>query len=67
MRFDGIGNHLRAAQTDFFLHRVDDVKRIGECDIIYFQQACEYDTPVMGKIRVFMRDHVAAAVAEGVG
>lgn len=26
-----------------------------------------YETPVMAKIRAFMRDHVAAAVAEGVG
>jgi len=26
-----------------------------------------YDTPLMAKIRVFMRDHVAAAVAEGAG
>jgi antitoxin CptB len=26
-----------------------------------------HDTPVMGKIRAFMRDHVAAAVAEGAG
>ena len=25
----------------------------------------EYETPVMAKIRDFMRDHVAAAVAEG--
>lgn len=27
----------------------------------------EHDTTVMAKIRVFMRDHVAAAVAEGAG
>ncbi|HEY0104083.1 MAG TPA: succinate dehydrogenase assembly factor 2 [Brevundimonas sp.] len=27
----------------------------------------EYETPVMTKIRGFMRDHVAAAVAEGAG
>ncbi|KQY75561.1 succinate dehydrogenase assembly factor 2 [Brevundimonas sp. Root1423] len=27
----------------------------------------EHETPVMGKIRDFMRDHVAAAVAEGAG
>lgn len=27
----------------------------------------EHETPVMGKIREFMRDHVAAAVAEGAG
>lgn len=27
----------------------------------------EYETPVMGKIRAFMRAHVAAAVAEGAG
>ena len=26
-----------------------------------------HDTPVMHKIRAFMRDHVAAAVAEGAG
>ena len=26
-----------------------------------------HDTPVLGKIRTFMRDHVAAAVAEGAG
>lgn len=26
-----------------------------------------HDTPLMGKIRAFMRDHVAAAVAEGAG
>ncbi|MDI1326398.1 MAG: succinate dehydrogenase assembly factor 2 [Brevundimonas sp.] len=26
-----------------------------------------HDTAVMGKIRAFMRDHVAAAVAEGAG
>nr|WP_292130327.1 succinate dehydrogenase assembly factor 2 [Brevundimonas sp.] len=26
-----------------------------------------HDTPVMDKIRSFMRDHVAAAVAEGAG
>ena len=26
-----------------------------------------HDTPVMAKIRGFMRDHVAAAVAEGAG
>lgn len=26
-----------------------------------------HDTPVMTKIRVFMRDHVAAAVAKGAG
>lgn len=26
-----------------------------------------HDTPVLGKIRAFMRDHVAAAVAEGAG
>lgn len=27
----------------------------------------EHETPVMAKIRTFMRDHVAAAVAEGAG
>ena len=27
----------------------------------------QHDTPVMGKIRAFMREHVAAAVAEGAG
>ena len=27
----------------------------------------EHETPVMAKIRAFMRDHVAAAVAEGAG
>lgn len=27
----------------------------------------EHETPVMSKIRDFMRDHVAAAVAEGAG
>lgn len=27
----------------------------------------EHETPVMAKIRVFMRDHVALAVAEGAG
>ena len=27
----------------------------------------EHDTPLMAKIRAFMRDHVAAAVAEGAG
>lgn len=27
----------------------------------------EHETPVMTKIRAFMRDHVAAAVAEGAG
>lgn len=27
----------------------------------------EHETAVMGKIRQFMRDHVAAAVAEGAG
>ena len=27
----------------------------------------QHDTPVMAKIRAFMRDHVAAAVAEGAG
>jgi len=27
----------------------------------------EHDTPVMAKIRAFMREHVAAAVAEGAG
>jgi antitoxin CptB len=26
-----------------------------------------HDTPVMGKIRAFMREHVATAVAEGAG
>ncbi|MDP2765083.1 MAG: succinate dehydrogenase assembly factor 2 [Brevundimonas sp.] len=27
----------------------------------------EHETPVMTRIRAFMRDHVAAAVAEGAG
>ena len=27
----------------------------------------QHDTPVMAKIRAFMREHVAAAVAEGAG
>ena len=36
---DVVRDHLGTAQADFFLHRIDDVERIGEFDLVFLQQA----------------------------
>ena len=45
----------------------DDDHRLYAWIIQTTETPAEYETSVMAKIRAFMREHVAAAVAEGAG
>lgn len=66
---DQIGPTLTDAELDAFeaLLAQDDDHELYAW-IIESQPTPEaYETPVMGKIRAFMRTHVAAAVAQGAG
>lgn len=64
-----VGPALSAAELDAFetLLGHDDDHRIYAWIIGTEPTPAAYETPVMAKIRAFMRDHVAAAVAEGAG
>lgn len=46
---------------------VDDDHRIYAWIIGSAETPKEHETPLMARIRAFMRDHVSAAVAEGAG
>ncbi len=66
---DQVGPTLTASELDSFeaLLAQDDDHQIYAWIIGSEATPALYETPVMAKIRVFMRDHVAAAVAEGAG
>ena len=65
---DSVGPTLDAAELDAFeaLLDADDYMLYGWITGTG-PTPLEHETPVMAKIRTFMRDHVAAAVAEGAG
>ncbi|MBF0665962.1 MAG: succinate dehydrogenase assembly factor 2 [Brevundimonas sp.] len=66
---DHVGSTLDAAELDAFeaLLAEDDDHRLYAWIIGTAEAPPEHDTPVLAKIRAFMREHVAAAVAEGAG
>ena len=66
---DRVGPTLSDAElTDFeALLAQDDDHRIYAWIIETLPTPPEYETPLMSKIRAFMRAHVAAAVADGAG
>ena len=66
---DRVGPTLDEAELDALedLLAQDDDHRLYAWIIGSEPTPAAYDTAVMGKIRDFMRDHVAAAVAEGAG
>lgn len=66
---DRVGPTLDEAELDALeaLLAEDDDHRLYAWIIGTEPTPAEHETPVMAKIRAFMRDHVAAAVAEGAG
>lgn len=66
---DRVGATLNDAELDALeaLLAQDDDHQLYAWIIGSEPTPAEHDTPVMAKIRAFMRDHVAAAVAEGAG
>lgn len=66
---DQVGPTLTDAELDAFeaLLAQDDDHELYAWIIESQPTPEEHETPVMGKIRAFMRAHVAAAVAEGAG
>ena len=66
---DRVGPALDESDLDALeaLLAEDDDHRIYAWIIGTEPTPAEHDTPLMAKIRAFMRDHVAAAVAEGAG
>ena len=66
---DRVGPDLDEAELDALeaLLAQDDDHRLYAWIIGTEPTPAEYETSVMGKIRDFMRAHVAAAVAEGAG
>lgn len=66
---DRVGATLNEAELDSLeaLLAQDDDHQLYAWIIGSEPTPAEHDTPVMTKIRAFMRDHVAAAVAEGAG
>lgn len=66
---DRVGPTLDEAELDALeaLLAQDDDHQLYAWIIGTESTPAEYETPVMGKIRAFMREHVAAAVAEGAG
>lgn len=66
---DQVGPTLTDAELDDFeaLLAQDDDHELYAWIIESRPTPEDYETALMGKIRAFMRDHVAAAVAEGAG
>ena len=66
---DQVGPTLDEGELDSLEHLLseDDDHRLYAWIIGTEPTPAGHDTPVMAKIRDFMRDHVAAAVAEGAG
>ncbi len=66
---DRVGPTLDETELDALeaLLAQDDDHRLYAWIIGTESTPIEHETPVMAKIRAFMRDHVAAAVAEGAG
>ena len=66
---DQVGPTLDVAELDSLeaLLAQDDDHQLYAWIIGTEPTPAEHDTPVMAKIRAFMADHVAAAVAEGAG
>jgi len=66
---DRVGPELDEAELDSLeaLLAQDDDHQLYAWIIGTEPTPAAHDTPVMTKIRAFMRDHVAAAVAEGAG
>lgn len=66
---DQVGPSLSAAELDAFeaLLAQDDDHRLYAWIIGTEPTPAEHETPLMARLRAFMRDHVAAAVAEGAG
>ncbi|MDP1528541.1 MAG: succinate dehydrogenase assembly factor 2 [Rhodoferax sp.] len=66
---DQVGPSLDEGELDCleFLLAEDDDHRLYAWIIGTEPTPAEHDTAVMTKLRTFMRDHVAAAVAEGAG
>lgn len=66
---DRVGPTLDEAELDALeaLLAQDDDHQLYAWIIGTESTPAEHDTPVMAKIRSFMREHVAAAVAEGAG
>jgi len=66
---DRVGPALDESDLDSLeaLLAEDDDHRIYAWIIGTEPTPAEHDTPVMTRIRAFMREHVAAAVAEGAG
>lgn len=66
---DQVGPTLDAGELDCleYLLAEDDDHRLYAWIIGTEPTPAVHETPVMAKIRAFMRDHVASAVAEGAG
>lgn len=66
---DQVGPTLDESELDSLeaLLAEDDDHRLYAWIIGSEPTPAEHDTAVMAKVRAFMRDHVAAAVAEGAG
>ena len=66
---DQIGPSLDGTELDALeaLLAEDDDHRLYAWIIGGQPTPAEHDTPVLARIRAFMREHVAAAVAEGAG
>jgi antitoxin CptB len=66
---DQVGPTLDAGELDCLEHLLaeDDDHRLYAWIIGTEPTPAVHETPVMAKIRAFMRDHVASAVAEGAG
>jgi antitoxin CptB len=66
---DQVGPTLDESELDSLeaLLAEDDDHRLYAWIIGTEPTPAEHDSPLMDKIRIFMRDHVAAAVSEGAG
>lgn len=65
---DKVGPTLSDEELDVFEHLLNEEDKDIYAWIIEKEPTpAEFETPVMAQIRVFMREHVAAEVAKGIG